>query len=571
MSDSLMKSTLSFLENQGLKSVEERLKIGPLEALLAQRTLNCLDEALQLKGVKEIGDTEKRDSLLLFLKYLFAALRLGHLGVRLEPFLPGVQSVWKNAVELSQEDQQRVCVCLEKGLGQVRVYQEDMGLTLNHGVLTTRACIELEKELAFLIERLLDLSIPTQKNYEAEEISALHKEQLKAIEAPLKTPFFILTGGPGTGKTHTILNLIKAHKPSRCLMLAPTGKAAMQMQERLDPVCTHFKEKLGIDLEVLTLHKALGITPNKKDPIPLEADLVIVDEASMIDAVAMRSLFIALGDQTRLVLIGDPKQLPSVESGSIFSDLVDLIRKKAPEKIAHLEVCHRVESLELLEFAQAVALGDIQIVNKVFDEKGAEASKTALHVLEDLDPQLFALRFFGKDFTNPQEAYTAFKQFRMLCPLRRKKGADYINQELLAHLRKTKETFFIPIIITRSSGCFVNGQMGVIHIKKETLFSENKAYFEDKSGQFQDYSVCHLPGFDIAFCLSVHKSQGSEFDEVLLLMPQGSQAFGIKALYTAVTRAKKRLFLSGEKETYLAAMEIKGERVSLLKHFLGCE
>jgi len=475
---------------------------------------------------------------------------------------------------------QCVYALLEKGSLKAKAYQELLGLEFIDGVLTTHACKDLEKELARLIHQLLAAPNIKFQDYDPAQKAcletSLHEEQLLAIKASLKTSFFILTGGPGTGKTHTVLNLIKAHSPKkRCFMLAPTGKAVMQMKERLLKNAFSYenlKNAAEIELEVLTLHKALGITSDKKEPIPLEADLVIVDEASMVDAATMKALFTALSNKTKLILIGDPNQLPSVESGSIFSDLVSVVRKKEPEKIAHLEQCHRVESLELLEFAKAVALGDVTAIEKVFSkEEEKEGSKAALEVLEGLDPALFSLRFFDRDFKNSEEAYTAFKAFRMLCPLRKGKGSDFINQEIFSHLRKMKKAFYIPIIITRSKGSFINGQMGALYLEKDRSLDESCAYFEDALGALQEYRAYDLPAYDLAFCLSVHKSQGSEFDEVLLFMPKGSEAFGVKALYTAATRAKKKLFLSGEKKIYIEAAGRKGERVSLLSQFLELE
>jgi len=134
-----------------------------------------------------------------------------------------------------------------------------------------------------------------------------------------------------------------------------------------------------------------------------------------------------------------------------------------------------------------------------------------------------------------------------------------------------KKAFYIPIIITRSKGSFINGQMGALYLEKDRSLDESCAYFEDALGALQEYRAYDLPAYDLAFCLSVHKSQGSEFDEVLLFMPKGSEAFGVKALYTAATRAKKKLFLSGEKKIYIEAAGRKGERVSLLSQFLELE
>jgi exodeoxyribonuclease V alpha subunit len=319
----------------------------------------------------------------------------------------------------------------------------------------------------------------------------LSPSQVKAVHHALSSPFTIITGGPGTGKTFVARELIRSASPLRVKVAAPTGKAA----ERLD-------------LQALTLHGLLGLRPGRTrlfDERKIAADLILIDEASMIDASLFAHLFRAIPEGARLVLIGDADQLPPVGGGSLFSEMATLFSTR-------LEGCHRTEDLKLYQLYEAARIGD---------------ARALLSILEPFPKELF-------DWIARELALSP--ALRVICPLRKGPfGVDAINAELMKRHPKGKP---LPILITKNDAelKIYNGMTGVLNGSEVRL---------DDGREFQ---IHQLPGYEMAFALSVHKSQGSEFEEVLCLLPPGSEEFGREALYTALTRAKKKIRLVGERE-----------------------
>jgi exodeoxyribonuclease V alpha subunit len=378
-----------------------------------------------------------------------------------------------------------------------------------------------------------------QKPRESELFSSslpLLPDQQKAIEKALQNSFSIICGGPGTGKTYTasvLVRFLAAKKENmRVILAAPTGKAA-----------SHLKSVLGeveAKVESTTLHRLLKITPGETKLFSkrkIDADLVIVDEASMIDIPLMAQLLEAISNETRLVLLGDPNQLPPVETGSLFAEMGALYG-------SFLHQSMRTENRPLLEFAEGINRGewihsqyllnwsfDTELILKLYQAMSSPISA------EEPDPAL------------------SLKQFRILGALRQGPfGIDALNQGLLEEMRRRirpGEWWAIPIMVTvnRPLQELYNGTSGL-------LIGKSKGGLQLHEGTaFFPHPVPHkmIPPYEIAFCLSVHKSQGSEFDRVLALFPEGSENFGREALYTAITRAKKEVQIVAS-PTVLSAM-----------------
>lgn len=394
---------------------------------------------------------------------------------------------------------------------------------------------QIEKELIGLESSTPELFVNTRAID-----GPLLPEQKAAIEYGVQHTVSLISGGPGTGKTFTAGWLVKLfieqHPDAKVILTAPTGKACSNLALSIQRAC-------GISLTSKTLHsllsiRRLGADPRRYTPSKLGYDLFIVDESSMIDAALFLKLLQQIKPGARVVFLGDPNQLEPVEPGAPFSWLVN--RHKANPGM--LTVTKRQEEGSILLLAEQVLNGQADVVIKIL--KNAPG-----------------LGFFSLDNTKElQEIYSqhahmpssvegcfqAMNSRRLLCPLREGKiSIESLNAEMLK-----KNTAYLPIMICQNDYHLnlTNGQIGILH--------QGVAYFEDLAmpNTLRKIPEPVLPQFEPAFCLSVHKSQGSEYDEVTLLLPERSERFGRKMLYTAITRARKRFVLFASVETIRLAL-----------------
>jgi len=329
------------------------------------------------------------------------------------------------------------------------------------------------------------------------ERGKLNGGQVKAVEAGLSEGVLCLTGGPGTGKSYVVGQIVKRFEGNACVC-APTGKAASLLREKLD-------------CEVGTLHGVLGIR-NGKDILfggkELNYEMVIIDECSMIDVGLWAALLRNIKKGTRLILVGDHDQLPPVEAGTVFGELCRYMKERGKGYV-HLDECMRSDRDDVLGMAEAVKQG--------------------------------RMIQYGKLERKVEEWKKEFKKggFRLLSCLRKGPfGVEAINELMWGG----KE---IPIMITRTDKRMElsNGEMGIL-IKK----NEGRALGKDDVAVFgeREFPAVLLPEFEFAYCLSVHKSQGSEFERVVLLVPKGAEVFGREILYTGITRAKEKIEVLGD-------------------------
>ncbi len=337
--------------------------------------------------------------------------------------------------------------------------------------------------------------------------SELTKDQNDRIQASINKSLIIITGGPGTGKTYTAAKLVHQLKSSlkHIIFAAPTGKAAQRLKES-------FKSE---EVEALTLHRLLG---KEDDLIKLPYDLLIVDEASMIDLKMMIHLLKSIKKGARLLLLGDVNQLPPVEAGAPFQALVELYEKKWG--ITPLKECLRSDLKNLKQLSDYVVQGN---------------SQEALALLEQNHSEIQL-----KELSIPPK-------YPVLTPLKQGPfGVQKLNRWYLSkHLSPVQ-----PIMVTEN-----NDDLGLYNGDIGFLDGQGKATFQNKT--FPE-KIC--PRFELAFSLSIHKSQGSEFEEVHIVLPEGSEVFGRNLLYTAITRAKKKLVIYSSKETLKKTIEASSKR-----------
>jgi exodeoxyribonuclease V alpha subunit len=417
--------------------------------------------------------------------------------------------------------------------------------------------------------------------------------------------FTLITGGPGTGKTTTVVRLLallqsdpaRQHTPLRIALAAPTGKAAARLGESIASAVQKLPEPLRqhIPSQAVTLHKLLQVRSNlAQDAVPaLAVDLVVVDEASMIDLDMMARLLAAVPLSASLILLGDKDQLASVEAGAVMGQLcagADLGRY-TPDTLAWLaqttgadlgawagdgsalaqqtvmlRLSHRfADDSGIGQWARAVNAGDSAGVARLWQQapdwgRDAPASVTRLQPGQAHDPRLKALvqqgwqvwlqqlENFKSSVCNDAQALAALKafaNFQVLCAVRDGPwGVDKLNQRIAASLGLPDTGWYAgrPVMVTRNDYHLklMNGDVGLCLHHARGL----RVTFPDGQGGLRWVLPARLDAVETVFAMTVHKSQGSEFDHVALVLPDRPVAVLTRELlYTGMTRAKERLTL----------------------------
>ncbi|MGI6657029.1 MAG: exodeoxyribonuclease V subunit alpha [Desulfobulbus sp.] len=429
-----------------------------------------------------------------------------------------------------------------------------------------------------LVRPLLDQLFPPDKTKREDW-------QRAAAALALHKRFVLLSGGPGTGKTYTaarILSLFARLRPKqrRIALAAPTGKAALRLQESLARAQTHPEpDDLALPEQAYTLHRLLGYSPassrfrhNAEHQLAL--DLLIVDEASMIDVPLMAALLAALAPDCRLLLLGDRDQLASVEAGNLFADLCGRAAVGwSPELTTALQPLldfplpppvkagPLADSLVVLRdsrrFAADSGIGALaRAINtgspETIDEALAlQAPDLSIRTVEPGDYQQ-CLAPLLEDFFQPlkqagsaREVLDQLERRRVLCALREgPSGVEGINRQAMALLYGVsgeRPCPGMPLMVVRNDyaqGLF-NGDTGVFWPDAK---GQLVAWFPGEHSDLIPVHPARLPPWQTACAITVHKAQGSEFDKVLLVLPpKESQVLGRELLYTGITRARRHL------------------------------
>ncbi len=568
---------------------------SPLEIAFAKKILTSIEK--------------ENEEEALFLSYLFAASIEGHLCVAYkEKLVPSPSFLWDRP---SCEEVRVTESCLEEKIirGLHKILSKKEG---QNGALSDAICVEesrvylqrnhfFETKIASSFARLLqakpaDLFLREKFLYELQqrqERGFLLEEQRESIEKSLTLSLSLIVGGPGTGKTYTAAEMIslfsacfnrEKKKKLRIALAAPTGRAAEHLKQAVGKRC-------ALDCAeaiFLTLHSLLKIHEGHAWPLeqrPQMADLIIVDEASMIDPRLMACLLDSLPSSSRLVLMGDAHQLPAVEGGSIFAEMAKKKSFRGRSFSTLLKHAVRFENEAIVRFSQDILEGRSEEAF-VENQKGVsfhfvEEERKMREEFFDLGGGFFMPPFVGK--VDVEGCFAFLHRFRLLCPLRNSLlGTHVLNrmffQELMKRLSFGEEAFF-PILMTRNDpdNKISNGTLGMVHFvfrgEKNPFLPTDPVYFWDGEGnKLRTLPLCALGPFEAGFCLSVHKSQGSEFSEVFLLLPPGCERFGKEMLYTAATRAKKTLFMIGRKKTIEELFKRGSLKSSgLLKKLQDCE
>lgn len=398
--------------------------------------------------------------------------------------------------------------------------------------------------------------------------------QRAAARIALERRLCLVSGGPGTGKTHTlarIIALLRAQDAGlRIGLAAPTGKAAARMAEALAAAGTELPPH-----GAMTIHRLLGMRPGggfrHGRANPLALDVLVVDEASMIDLSLMAHLLDALPPAAQLILLGDRDQLAAVEAGAVFADLCGSAAL-AP-CVATLTTSFRfgggiarlAECLRIGDAAGAVALaraGEADVEWQVGTADDRQALFTAVRA--GYRPYLDAV---GAGLgLPPVELFARFAAFRVLCAHRQ--DAATINQALSPAGPGAQPVPGLPVMVVRNDPLLrlYNGDIGLV--LPDPADGELKACFPLDDG-FRWISLARLPDWEPAWAMTVHKSQGSEFARVLLVLPASPSPVASRELvYTGVTRAREHVALRADESVLRAAIECRAERMSGLREAL---
>lgn len=452
--------------------------------------------------------------------------------------------------------------------------------------------------------------------------------QAVAAANALQHSLMILNGGPGTGKTHTvarIMILLAYFFPSKTIQLAaPTGKAAQRLNESLaknvKALAKHQNAIISrlanaLPCESSTLHKLLGAsisktTTRRNKDNTLACDVLIIDEFSMVDTALFAKTLKACKQNIQLILVGDTAQLPSVEAGNLLQDLSRASNQQmslqnaqfiqqfcnyqlatsglaVSDHIVTLEQNHRsnqtINALaDLINNQEAKALAQrlnqhqhLSIHKNDCDE--TEFYKTVETKMLDL---LADYKSLLKTAETPEAVLKALSRFRILSPIRRGKyGVEGLNKRVCQALCSlpsyTKEVELFhgqAIIITENdySSGLNNGDIGVIwNRQRKSNTNELIAVIERENALPLELSINRLPKFESAFALTIHKTQGSEYEQVLIVLPiSGNESCTKELLYTAVTRAKKGVDIVATEQALRESLTRTNQRNTMLEYFL---
>ena len=436
--------------------------------------------------------------------------------------------------------------------------------------------------------------------------------------------FCVITGGPGTGKTTTvakILALLWAQSKAgrlRTAVVSPTGKGSARLQETLkkarETLARDAAVRAAIPVEASTIHRLLGPISGSADfrwnahnHLPL--DVVVVDEASMVDLALMAKLVSALAPEVRFILLGDKDQLSSVEAGAVLGDICDTgsdhpfsrafcceIEEATGYRIKGVQDAPRIsdsivqltrsyrfsDKSGIAAASLAVNAGDAEAALGVLKEASfADSSWRPLpspkSLLEGLKDQ--ALKAFRPllEASDPCEAFRSLDRFRILCALREGPfGVTGINLMMESIFREQNlirgEGRWYPgrpVLINRNDynlGLY-NGDVGVV-LPDPKAGGELRVFFPGQ-GSLRPFHPLRLPEHETAYALTVHKSQGSEFDRVLLILPdRESPVLSRELLYTGLTRARESVQVWGREKVFQEAVLRRTRRMSGLRDAL---
>ncbi len=378
----------------------------------------------------------------------------------------------------------------------------------------------------------------------------LAENQRLAVREAIEEKVMVVTGGPGTGKTTIINSIIKIYRKlgQRVLLAAPTGRAAKKMSE-------------ATGQEAKTIHRLLEFSPKeggfkKNEETPLEADLIVIDETSMVDTVLMYQFLKAVPKQATLILVGDVDQLPSVGAGNVLKDIID---SGAIPTVRLNEIFRQAKESMITVNAHRVNNGEMPITT----HRGDHPEDFYFFQIEEPEKALEKIIELSKEKIPKKFGFKAVDDIQVLTPMHRGiVGAGNLNSELQKHLNSSQDEFVrggkilkvgdkVMQIRNNYDKEVFNGDIGkIVRIDRE-----QQEVVVNYDGRAVPYEYTELDEIVHAYAVSVHKSQGSEYPVVVMpVLTQHYMLLQRNLIYTGITRGKKLVVLVGTKKALAIAI-----------------
>ncbi|WNZ73759.1 exodeoxyribonuclease V subunit alpha [Borreliella garinii] len=592
-----------FLKDKNKKFLTPELKLYEMIELLNINKKNYYKAQTLAKSIND-------ENIVIFLIFLFNYYDKGHLRANIKLLAKDIQ----NTITLTKDNLEKTNKSYNKLIKMLK------GLEIFGNLETINNIVSLLKKNNILMEfNKLKITTPlilenniyiyTQKNYREEEelikqiikrlenhkselndneiqniisnlnTSNLNKEQITSVRKALKSNFFLLSGGPGTGKTTTINYILKAinqtlnNKKKRLVAItAPTGKASLRLQTSID---YSFK---NLEIECNTIQKLLGIKfINKKnlydEENQLNFDIIIIDEASMVDAYTFLKLLKATPITTKLIIVGDKNQLPSVNEGNVYSSLLG-IKKINNDNVEDLKENFR-SNKEINLLSKAIYKEDSTLICKYINNneniklKEIEKINLKKDLIEYINNLYRKIPTFNLKLLKESKIETILETLLENIILSSKNfgkfGTKTLNEIIKNYLKKTYGNFIGQIIMitkTDYKNKLFNGERGII-------FNENSkfyALFQRKNEKYKKINLDLLTNYEFSFATTIHKSQGSEYKHIKVIL-ENNPFLTKELMYTAITRAKDSLEIISNKETILKLSKKASKRDSkILEH-----
>ena len=463
------------------------------------------------------------------------------------------EQLMEKAVQLLEVDAPELEITLDEMIRTGDVIKEEEAIYLPPFYFSETGCA---KSMLHLLERERKVRVnPDEIVQKVIRQSAISYDeiQLEAIRTAISSKIMVLTGGPGTGKTTTTMGIISAYQMAGCriLLAAPTGRAAKRMSE-------------ATGMEAKTIHRLLEFKPpegyQKNEDKPLDGDVLILDECSMVDVILMYNLLKAIPEHMSLILVGDTDQLPSVGAGNVLKDVIDSGRIPV---VRLTRIFRQAQGSRIIMNAHRINKGE------AIDMRGGKESDFFFAGKETNEEVVDTLVKYCTQNLPRYYHVDAFRDIQVLTPMQRGTcGAANLNQVLqeamnptriFLHRGGTQYRLHDKVMQIRNDYDkeVFNGDIGTV----TRVDMEERELTVDFDGRAVVYDVTELDELALAYAVTIHKAQGSEYP--IVVMPFTMSHFVMlqrNLLYTGVTRAKKILVLIGEKKAVYYA--IKNEKTT---------
>lgn len=451
------------------------------------------------------------------------------------------------------------------------VIAKDIDGAVTKSLVYLRAMDEAEEELRDMIMEVCQpRDVPWSYDLAAPYLQSLaldagkSKGKLPALAKLSKRRFIVLTGGPGTGKTYALKAFLWLAlgagkvEPGRIQLMAPTNRAARVMSEVVDKTIVHaglvdqgFAASLRGIPRATTIHRMLG----ERDALK-KAELVVVDEASMVDLNLFRKLMEGIDrSKATLLIIGDPNQLPSVDIGSVLLDISNPKVGFFESTVARLHGSER-SNPEIVNVADAVNEGKFEALEADGHRHELELAKVIAEATTEDGPFVKIRELCG---SRPEgwaaDALALTKLLKVLCSHRSgPQGAVALSEKVMKKLGlKSVDDDGAIIMVTRNDPAqgVVNGEIGVV--------ADGRVYFSAGDDEVRSLALSELPDYELAYASTIHKAQGGEYDRVIIVIGKSEQEAFLsrELLYTAITRAKTSYEVYGSLEAIKALKPVQ--------------